>query len=180
VSAFVIDVNVAVVANGASRQADTACVLACIQILKELRENVIAIDDRDHILSEYRGQLSMSGQPGVGDEFMQWIHQNQCTESICERVAITPYPEWGFEEFPHDDRLGRVTDPRRFDRSDRKYVAVALASRQSPTILNAVDSDWSEYRDALLAHGVVVEELCPNCLREYGDQSFGDRRGHFQ
>ena len=163
-SAFVVDANVAVVANRASQQADDACMLACIQALQKVRKNVIAIDDGDHVLSEYRGQLSMSGQPGAGNEFMYWLHQNQCNESICERVAITPDPEWGFKEFPHDNRLGRVTDPL-FDPDDRKYVAVALASRQSPTILNAVDSDWSEHRDALSANGVVVKELCPKCLR---------------
>lgn len=164
-SAFVVDVNVAVVANGKSPQADAACSLACIRALREVRENVIAIDDGDRILGEYRSQLSMSGQPGTGDEFMQWLFQNQCNESICQRVAITFDPEWGFEEFPHDDRLGHVTDSL-FDPDDRKYVAVALASQRNPSILNAVDSDWSEHRDALSDHGVVVKELCPNCLRE--------------
>ena len=96
---------------------------------------------------------------------MQWVHQNQCNESDCEQVTITPDPEWGFEEFPHDDRLGRITDHPRFDRSDRKYVAVALASRKKPTILNAVDSDWSEHQDALSDNDIVVQELCPNCLK---------------
>ena len=166
-STFVVDVNVAVVANGKSPQADARCRLACIQALLEVTENGIAIDNGDRILGEYRrAQLSMSGQPGAGDKFMKWLHQNQCTESVCQRVAITPDPEWGFENFPNDDSLGRITDHRRFDPDDRKYVAVALASRRSPTILNAVDSDWSEYRDELLAHDVVVEELCPDCLRE--------------
>ena len=165
-STFVVDVNVAVVANGKSPQADARCRLDCIQALLEVSENGIAIDDGDHILKEYRKvQLSITGQPGAGDKFMKWLHQNQCNENICQRVAITPDPEWGFEEFPHDDRLGRVTDNPRFDRSDRKYVAVALASTSNPTLLNAVDSDWSGHRDALSDNGVVVEELCPNCLK---------------
>ena len=164
-SAFVVDVNVAVVANGKSPQADVACRLACIRALREVRKNVICIDDKDHILREYRKKLKTKGQPGVGDEFMQWLYQNQCTESICRRVVITPDQEWEFKEFPHDSRLGRITDHPRFDRSDRKYVAVALASRRNPTILNAVDSDWSEYQDALSAH-VVVKELCPKCLKK--------------
>ncbi len=167
-SAFVVDVNVAIVANGASPQADTACVLACIRGLREVYENMIAIDDGDRILSEYRSHLSMSGQPGVGDEFMYWLHQNQFTENVSERVAIKPDPEWGYEEFPYDDSLGRVTDPRRFDPSDRKYVAVALASTNHPRILNAVDSDWREFTQELSMHGINVTQLCPRCINENG------------
>ena len=60
-----------------------------------------------------------------------------------------------FEEFPLDPDL------EGFDRSDHKFVGVALASTQSPTVLNAVDSDWWQYRKALRRNGVKVKFLCP-------------------
>jgi len=161
VSAFVIDVNVAIVANGVSDQADDKCRLDCIQALMLVRKNLVCVDDGDNIMTEYRNNLSMRGQPGVGDEFMYWLHQNQYTENVCERVEIHPDSDWGFAEFPHDDDLGRITDPQRFDPSDRKYVAVAIGSNNSPEILNAVDSDWQQFQNELSSHGVQVRELCP-------------------
>jgi len=158
-SAFVIDVNVAIVANGASKQADTSCELACVRALRQVGENLISIDDGDHILSEYRRHLSMRGQPGVGDEFMHWIHQNQHTPTKCERVPIVDNQDRIFDEFPSDPDLCR------FDADDRKYVAVALGSSHNPSILNAVDSDWRDYKGVLERHGLRIDELCPQCLK---------------
>ncbi len=164
--AFVVDVNVAIVANGESPQADEACELACIQALHKLKAGITVIDDEDLIMGEYRRNLAMSGRPGVGDEFMYWLYQNQFTKSVTERVVIKPDPTWGHEEFPHDASLGRITDPQRFDPSDRKYVAVALASANHPAILNAVDSDYLHFEKALQNAGVVVHQLCSSCLKE--------------
>ena len=161
-AAFIVDVNVAIVANGQSEQADACCQLFCVRSLEEVQQNMICLDDGDRILKEYRRHLSMSGQDdgAVGKEFMYWLSQNCYTPSVCERVTIREHPERGFEEFPDDPAL------RRFDRSDRKYVAVARASRHSPLILNAVDSDWRDYESELSGHGINVSELCPQNLRE--------------
>jgi len=159
-TAFVVDTNVAVVANKSCPEADKRCVLACTEELLKLRKARVCLDSGDLILAEYRQNMSLSGQPGVGDRFMMWVHQNQHNRSVCERVDIAEHDERGFVEFPDDPEL------EKFDRSDRKFVAVALGSRLNPTILNAVDSDWSQHGVALLAHGVLVEELCPNCLKE--------------
>ena len=57
--------------------------------------------------------------------------------------------ERGFEELPENT----------FDRSDRKFLAVAVAARV--VVLNAVDSDWGEHKALMDEMGVVVKELCP-------------------
>ena len=101
----------------------------------------------------------MSGQPGVGDEFMYWLFQNQYNGEVCERVHITPHPERKFVEFPEDPALTG------FDPNDRKYVAVALASTNRPEILNAVDSDWYHFNSELSAAGLRIKQLCPDCLK---------------
>jgi hypothetical protein len=82
---------------------------------------------------------------------------NRYNDQHCERVLLTPSadPARGFEEFPADPAL------RGFDRSDRKFVAVALASNLSPKVLNAVDSDWWNFQEPLRRHGVKVTFLCP-------------------
>ncbi len=158
-AAFIVDVNVAIVANGESPQADIRCQLSCVRSLRDVQLNLICLDDGDRIFKEYRANLSMSGQPGVGDEFIYWLHQNQYTPSVCERVAIREHRERGFEEFPDDPALTA------FDPSDRKYVAVVLASEHSPQILNAVDSDWRDFENELSMHEISVTELCPQSMR---------------
>ena len=156
--AYVVDTNVAVVANGRAGQAGPPCVSACVSALLEVcRNGTLVLDEGGRILDEYLRHLSPSGQPGVGDEFMKWVWQNQANSSHCERVVIHPSDddETTFEEFPDDPDL------QGFDRSDRKFVAVALASRNDPCVLNAVDSDWWDARVALKRRGVNVRFLCP-------------------
>src|SRR5438874_2727122 len=105
--------------------ASPKCVLASISALENLVESeIIVIDDRFRIIEEYRRHLSHSGQPGVGDAFFKWLWENQANESRCERATITQkgHDSTAFEEFPDDESLTG------FDREDRKFVAVALAS----------------------------------------------------
>jgi len=157
-SAFVVDTNVPVVANGRAEQAGPRCVLACLAALEEVHDSgVVVLDDGMRVLQEYMDNLSMSGQPGAGDFFMKWVWENQAVPAHCERITITPRGEApdDFEEFPRDPELAG------FDRADRKFVALALASARRPTVLNAVDSDWWVFGDALARHGVVVNNLCP-------------------
>ncbi len=157
-SSFVVDTNVAVVANEGHEQAGPDCVLACVSALERIvQRETIVLDDGMRILREYMSNLSMSGQPGAGNAFMKWVWSVQAVAARCERVGI--HPKWSngesFEEFPDDEALTG------FDRSDRKFVAVALASRSDPEILNAVDSDWWDLRKPLGRHGVRIRFLCP-------------------
>ncbi|MBI4493070.1 MAG: hypothetical protein HY690_09790 [Chloroflexi bacterium] len=50
------------------------------------------------------------------------------------------------------------------NRSDRKFVAVARACQRRPPVVNATDTDWWLFRDALKRHGVEVEFLCPDLM----------------
>lgn len=159
-SAFVVDTNVPVAANGRAEQADGPCVVACIDALERIKNyGTVVLDDAFLILGEYVNNLSMSGQPGPGDAFMKWVWNIQAVETRCERVPITPR-NGGYAEFPDCENLAG------FDPSDRKFVAVALTSRHNPVVLNAVDSDWRDYQQALEAAGVRIEQLCPDCLRD--------------
>ena len=153
--ACVIDTNVMVVANGDHNGEDDLCQLACIQALERLQRNgTVVIDDPGHIFNEYIQQLSLAGHPGVGNAFFKFIYDNQYNDQIVERASITLCDDHRvFEQFPGDPDL--IT----FDRSDRKFVAAARASRNSPVILNAVDSDWREHAEALRRY-VEVMELC--------------------
>lgn len=155
----VVDTNVAMVASRLASQADERCVIACIRRLQTIQQSGgLLVDERGLILFEYTKKLGFAGQPGAGHAFAKWAHDNQAIAANVRRVTITPRRDEGwrrYEEFP--DRADLET----FDKSDQKFVAVALASGENPSILNAVDSDWWTHRSALNAAGVRIESLCP-------------------
>lgn len=157
----VVDTNVPRVANSphAPSHASPECVLECVRRIREItRSGGLLLDDGWYIIREYMAQLSSTGQPGVGDAFLRAVLTRQADPSWCTRVPITPHAERGFEEYP-DDPATSVFDP-----SDRNFVAVALTGPQSAVVLNAVDTDWWEYREELERNGVHVEFLCPDMM----------------
>lgn len=157
----VIDTNVAVVANGKTPQAGIDCVLATIETLAAIRAKMTTlVDNEGLIIEEYRRYLSPSGQPGPGDAFFKWLWDNQANPQYCQQIPITPTKDRRrFVEFPESPLL------EKFDDNDRKFVAVALASGQQPPVLNASDTDWWQFRQALEQHGVVVQFICPELMK---------------
>jgi len=157
--AVVVDTNVAMVASKLTPQADDTCISACIKRLAAIKNSgTLLVDDLGLILLEYTRNLGHSGQPGAGHAFAKWAHDHQAIPAMVRCVSITPVTNGGtrrFQDFP------AATNLSTFDKSDQKFVAVALASGEKPPILNAVDSDWWNHRAALTAAGVNVEFLCP-------------------
>ncbi len=155
----VVDSNVAAVANGLASQADDACVSRCVAELGRIQRDCRLLLDGDWlVLREYRNHLSQRGLAGTGDAFIKWVLNNQGNEARIGRIAITPDAQREFVEFPDDPELAS------FDRDDRKFVAVALASGTSPPIVNASDTDWWEHREALQVHGIEILFLCPELM----------------
>jgi hypothetical protein len=149
-----------IAANGRDcSQVTPQCRLQTAQYLLNIQQTgMIAIDDRWLILKEYQNKVNLSGQPGIGDAFLKWVLTNQANSERCDRVKIHPIEGKGFKEFPDDPSL------EKFDRSDRKFVAVALAAADRPPIINAVDSDWMEFYESLTKCGVKIEFLCPDVV----------------
>ena len=156
----VVDTNVAVVANGKSQQACAACVLTCTEKLQQIMSGEIklVLDYGWRILDEYMRNLN-SGGADVGDRFLRWLLTHKDTQ--CDFVSITPIDgsENDFSVFPTDLAL------KDFDPADRKFIAVALAHSEKPSILQAVDSEWWNYRDALHRNGVTVDFICEDDIR---------------
>lgn len=158
-----IDTNVPKVANLATQpdpdsDVPHACVLACIEAVEHvIQKRGLVLDAGGEIFDEYRGQLSMSGQPGMGDSFMKWVHDNCWSLPSAQRVAITKNGD-SYDEFP--DHVGLAD----FDLSDRKFVAVANAHPRKPPILQATDSKWWGWDDALSEVGITVRFVCPDYI----------------
>lgn len=155
----VADTNVAVVADDDTPLTSDRCHAACVRRLAEItREGGLLLDDLGLIVHEYVRQLGFAGRPGAGRAFVKWAFDNQYTPPCCALVPICECrnPGWRrFESVPDDEELAQ------FDPSDQKFVAVAVSSGLSPSILNAVDSDWWLFRQVLARHGIHVDFLCP-------------------
>ncbi len=160
----VVDTNVAVVANGRSQQASAGCVLTCAEKLQQIMsgEMKLVLDDEWRILGEYMRNLHSRGSD-VGDRFLAWLLTNKDTQ--CDFVSIIPTDgsENDFREFPTDPAL------KGFDPADRKFIAVALTHSEKPPILQAVDSEWWNARDALRQNGVTIDFICEDDIRSIID-----------
>jgi hypothetical protein len=168
----IVDTNVPIVANGDSHMTpdcQTACITELLAITRgDMR---VAVDDGGRIVDEYGHKLRGDVQ-GVGHEFVKWIYAHQWDERYCDQVTITQNPESAeahdFVEFPSSPAL------KRFDPSDRKFVAVAAAHPSRPRILEAADSKWVGLAAALETAGVRVEFLCLDELKKKHEAKHGE------
>jgi hypothetical protein len=168
-SCQVVDTNVLVVANHRDG-GSYVCAASCTRALMSIKNfGVIVLDDRDRILSEYRAYCSVSGQPGVGDSSMKWVHDNFGKADLVHTVRLTPGDDGHqFLEFPDHPDLNE------FDPADEMFVAVANAHAAKPSVLQAADSKWWGWKEALLACGISVEFLCPDEVEAIYRRKFGD------
>ena len=159
-----VDTNVPKTANLAAQPDPNSdmpdeCVLSCIEAVKHvIQKRGLIIDSGDEIFDEYRGQLKMKGQPGVGDRFMKWVHDHRWSLPDSQRVVISKNGD-SYNEFPEHDGLVN------FDISDRKFVAAANAHPEKPPILQAADSKWLGWKDALEEVGITANFLCPEYIK---------------
>ena len=164
----VIDTNDAVVANGKSEQASEQCVDSCAERLEQIMygEVKLVLDDDWRILDEYMRNLHSRGAD-IGDRFLAWSLQYRTNAERCDLVPITPVDglENEFKEFPDDPAL------ENFDPDDRKFIAVALAHCKKPPILQAVDTQWWDFRDVLRENGVTVEFICEDDIRRFREEN---------
>lgn len=151
----VVETNVCIAANGRSTHANVTCQLACVEFLERLvshkSRDQIFLDDSGLILDEYKKHLHYKGQPGVGDVFFKYLHDHMYVSDKIMLVHVSQLEDEqrGFLELPVN----------RFDKSDRKFLAVALVGKA--TVVNALDTDWHEQAAFINFLSVPVKQLCP-------------------
>lgn len=166
-----VDTNVPINANlatnpGPDSDVPDECILACVEAIDHVvTKGGLVLDSNDEIFTEYRSNLSLSGQPGIGDGFMKWVHDNRWKFPYEDRVTITKNGN-SYDEFPDHDGLTR------FDNSDRKFIAVANAHPEKPAVLQATDSKWWGWKDALEEVGITVRFLCSDYVASKYQEKF--------
>lgn len=169
-AAAVIDTNVLLVANGAHDDVSADCRKACIErLLRHQKTGVTVIDDGFRILGEYLHKTNPSRPRGVGDAFLKWLLQNRRNPARVQEVTVTETGPDRFAEFPGTDLQDR------FDPSDRKFAAVALAHPERPALWQAADCKWLDWWPALQAAGVRVDFLCPGDACRFYQAKFPER-----
>jgi hypothetical protein len=157
---YVVDTNVAVVANGRDGEYDLDCRLACVEQIHAIKSHAAhrtILDAAGAILEEYRTYLNPHGQPSVGDEFYRFLlNFRGNTKRVLSLELTKDAVSSEYIDFPNDAELTG------FDPADRKFVAAARAGKG--IVVNAVDPDWKEFARPLKKAGVKVKELCPSCL----------------
>lgn len=164
-TAYVVDTNVLVVANGDNTDVSDDCQLACTELLSFVdSEGSLVVDDQFAVFGEYLRNVSTKNG-GYGSRFLTHALQ-RCTEAAgrCIQVRLTQVSddEGDFAEFPAD------VDLASFPRSDRKWVALAHACDRKPPIAVALDRAWPQYQEALRAVGVQIQLLCPQDIGRRG------------
>ena len=146
--AYVVDTNVAIVANGGNTHADQKCQRQCIETLEDVcARQVVVLDDGGCIFAEYCKKLDRSGMPGVGDKFLKYVFDHMHVGKRVRLVSIAAYNH-------QNSRVNELCDD-----DDRKFLATAMAG--CATILNATDSDWCKQEELTESLGVTVCQLCP-------------------
>ncbi len=171
----VVDTNVATTANGHNADAPVDCVAACARALHHtMLHGHVYIDDgggASAVIAEYRRNLSARGEPGPGDAFLKWLLTHEWGGARVTRVSITPR-----KDDPEDYlELPTPSDGTVYDRSDRKFLAVAAAHPSHPPILQALDSKWWGWQAALKEVGVTVAFLCPDAIAAKHAKKMGSR-----
>lgn len=166
----VIDTNVATTANGMNDGAPIDCVAASAHALQSVMQGGhVFVDAGGRITAEYRGNLRAKGEPGPGDAFLKWLLTHEWAGDRVTRVPITAKDddEEDFAELP-EPPSGTI-----YDRSDRKFLAVAAASPEHPPILQAFDSKWWGWQTALAKARVTVHFLCPRAIEQKHREKMG-------
>jgi hypothetical protein len=159
----VVDTNVPKVANLAiapdpDSDIGLDCIQACVDAIEHVIKHRLVIDEGGEIFMEYLREIPMKGQGGVGSRFMKWVNDHRWSAKAIEQVAIHREGN-SYREFPKNSGL------KKFDPSDRKFVAVANAHKDKPPILQATDSKWVGWEASLAEEKIGVCFVCVDYIQ---------------
>lgn len=159
---LIIDTNVPLKAANIhpEDEIDRNCSQSCLSFIKSLMDSndIVVLDKGREILKEYQRNIDLNSEDNVASQFLIWLLRNLMTDKV-DQYEITKTGNNTYEEFPNSPDLNG------FDRSDRKFVALANAHPANPSIYNGSDTDWWDYKDALAREGIHIVFLSEAYMR---------------
>ncbi len=154
-SGYVIDTNVLLVASGKANHVGDECVNNATKFLIGVKQSKSAIylDLAGEILSEYRKKNKPFENRKPGNEFLRYLINSMGNPRLVSLVELEKDEAGNYVDFPSNPAL------RGFDEDDKKFVAVAIASKADPEIADAADSDWKNF-EKNLQRQVKLKFLC--------------------
>lgn len=158
----IVDTNVPIKAADFHSEdvVDLKCSQSCLSFIKTLMnsDDVVVLDTGWEILNEYKKHIDIHAEDNVASEFLMWIIHGMLTEKVVQ-YQITKTGNNSYAEFPTSPSLSG------FDRSDRKFVALAKVDPTNPSIYNGSDTDWWDFREAFTREGIHIVFLCEEYMR---------------
>ena len=167
----VIDTNVLITANKVVNGHPDDDVFAypellknCVEVLHAITlsnsESYVVLDANGEIFDEYKRYMNFSGQPGVGNSFFKWLHDNRSSFPDSERITLNKTDN-GYAELPQQLlELG-------VDKDDMKFFAVSYAHSAKPVILQATDSKWLNWVETAMECGIEIVFLDEEYIRDH-------------
>lgn len=133
---------------------DLDCAHKCVCFLNKFvkdHANILVLDRGRRIIKEYLNAYRevVHGGPDYATVFFRTVIGGKSAFHVDDSTEITPNGD-GFCEYPSDVRL---VD---FDRSDKKFIALANAHALHPQIVEGADSKWWGIKDVLAEYGISV------------------------
>ncbi len=165
---FVVDTNVPLVAKGGSHMTPN-CELVCANFIELFLRGrqILVIDDSYELIGEYIQNISSKGTSNYANRFLKWLLVNQGNPHRVKQVSINV----NINRF--NEVANRTLADISFDRSDQKFVVVALANQCIAPIAQAADSKWIGWEEVLQELGLQVMFLCKQELAEIYNKKMG-------
>lgn len=159
----IVDTNVPLVAAGKHEHATVSCRRSCVDFVNSVLNGdvCLVLDEHREVLSEYRSNMYPDPNPssGLANNFLMYIISNYGIRERVQRLILSWSEDGEYNTWPRDLEL------LKFDPSDRKWVALAVAFEQETgqkvPITYAIDRDWDDNQEALKRCGIKLNPLCP-------------------
>jgi hypothetical protein len=168
---YIIDTNVPLQAaknlEGMS-EIEARCKECCFNFIEKFIHNPtsqIVLDDGYEICNEYVRNIPLNFSPSIATMFMKWVFSYIKMIPTADLIHLNKSGDKTYREFPAHEAL------KRFDKDDRKFIALSSAHVNHPPIVQGTDYKWKMYSEVFLGFGIHIIFLCP----EYIDQRIASR-----
>lgn len=161
---YIIDTNVPLhAAKTLDEMNDTEvrCKECCFEFIENFIGNPnskIVLDDCYEIYNEYTRNINIRSGPSIAVLFLRWVSNHINRIPAEDLVHLDKTARHTYKTFPSHPSLDK------FDKDDRKFIALSIAHPQHPKIVQGTDYKWKLYVDTFLEFGIFVLFLCPEYI----------------